>query len=313
LDATRTDVRELPKNIEAEQVVLGAAILEPESTVPIIIEKLSPEDFYERKHRIIFRTIKDLFALSEPSDIILLANRLEETGDMERAGGRMYLNELLDRTTTTASLEYFADIIKRKAMLRNIVEIGGRISEKGYDERSEISEVVNAVEMLLFNVTSDRQNKNEAVLLSDRIITRIADLEKIHSTPGQHAITGLETGIIELDELTSGLQKSDLIIVAGRPSVGKSSLATTIATHTAIKDAKKVLIFSLEMKTDAVLDRIISCAGSVNLHMMKTGRLDNNKFRMVTHAGSLISETTIIVDDSPGISIMEIQARARRL
>ena len=127
VDATRvnrTEVRELPKNIEAEQVVLGSAILEPESTMPMLSEKLVPSDFYERRHRVIFRTISELFERNEPADIILLANRLEETDDMERAGGRMYLNELLDRTTTTASVEYYADIVKRKATLRALIESG---------------------------------------------------------------------------------------------------------------------------------------------------------------------------------------------
>jgi len=171
----RMDVRELPRNIEAEQVVLGAAILEPESTVPILVEKLFPEHFYERRHRVIFRTIRELFDRGEPADIVLLANRLEETADMERAGGRMYLNELLDRTTTTASLEFYADIVKRKATLRSLIEAGGRISELGFDEATEPEEILDHAETLIFDISS-RDSGGSYFLVSDFLYEHIDTL-----------------------------------------------------------------------------------------------------------------------------------------
>ena len=305
------DVRELPKNIEAEQVVLGAAMLEPEAAMPLLAGILIPDDFYDRKHRIIYRCMIELFAISEPCDIVVLANRLEERGDMERAGGRLYLSELLDRTTTIASVEYYRDIVKKKATLRKLIEVGGRIAEVGYDEKSEVSEVLDKAESLMFDVSSSEQKDGSSVMLSEYIRTRVMELSEIHSRADRHATTGLETGIIELDEITSGLQPSDLIVVAGRPSMGKSSLATTIAAHASVHGGKKIALFSLEMSKAQVTDRIISTVGLINLYNMRSGKLDAAAFRSVTLAASKLVNTTVIIDDSPGISVMEIRSRSR--
>ncbi len=315
MDATRvdrTDVRELPKNIEAEQVVLGAAILEPESTVPILVEKLFPEHFYERRHRVIFRTVRELFDRGEPADIVLLANRLEETGDMERAGGRMYLNELLDRTTTTASLEYYADIVKRKATLRSLIEAGGRISELGFDEINETDEILDKAEQLIFDISS-RDTGSSYYLISDFLYEHIDTLEKLHRDPGKHTVTGFSTGFPKLDEMTAGMQRSDLVIVAGRPGTGKTSFLLALARQMAIRDNANIAVFSLEMKKEHLLERLLCGEGKVNLHELRGGFVPGAKWRDLAHAASKLQKAKIIVDDSPGVSIMEIRARARRM
>ena len=315
MDATRidrTDVRDLPKNIEAEQVVLGAAILEPESTVPILVEKLFPEHFYERRHRVIFRTIRELFDRGEPADIVLLANRLEEAGDMERAGGRMYLNELLDRTTTTASLEYYADIVKRKATLRSLIEAGGRISELGFDEITEPEEILDHAETLIFDISS-RDSGGSYFLISDFLYEHIDVLEKLHGEPGSHRVTGFSTGFSALNDMTAGMQRSDLVIVAGRPGTGKTSFLLALTRHMAIRDHAKIGMFSLEMKKEHLLERLLCGEGKINLHDLRAGFVPPEKWRELARAASKFHKAQIIVDDTPGISVLEIRARARRM
>jgi len=307
VDATRvdrTDVRELPKNIEAEQVVLGSAILEPESTMPILVEKLVPDHFYERRHRVIFRAIRDLFDRGEPADIVLLANRLEETDDMERAGGRMYLNELLDRTTTTASLEYYADIVRRKATLRSLIEAGGRISELGFDEVSETEKILDNAETLIFDISS-RDTGSAYFLLSDFLYEHIEELEKLHKNPDQHTVTGFS--------MTAGMQRSDLVIIAGRPGTGKTSLLLALARHMAIRDKAKIGIFSLEMRKEHLLERLLCGEGKINLHHLRGGRVTQAKWRDITDAAGKLHRAQIIVDDDPAASILDIRARARRM
>jgi replicative DNA helicase len=314
-DASQVDrdqVRELPKNIEAEQVVLGSAILEPEGTIPILVEKLLPEYFYQRRHRVIFRTIRELFDRGEPSDIVSLANRLEERGEMERAGGRMYLNELIDRVATTASLEYYAEIVKKKATLRSLIEAGGRISEFGYDEVSETDEVMDRAESLIFDISS-RDSAGSYFVVGDFLYEHIDKLEALHRDPDRHTVTGFSTGFPRLDELTSGLQRSDLIIVAGRPGTGKTSFALALARHIAIREKAGIGIFTLEMAKEQLLERLLCGEGKVNLHQLRGGYISSAKWRDLATAASRLQKATIVIDDTPGASILEIRAKARRM
>lgn len=310
--AERSEVRELPKNLEAEQVVLGAAILEPEETIPVLIEKLVPEDFYQRRHRVVFRTIRELFQDSKPSDIVSLADRLEERGDMDRAGGRMYLNELLDRVTTTASLEYYAEIVKRKATLRALIEAGGRISELGFDELRETDVILDEAESRIFEISSKNTGASYA-LVSDFLYEHIESLEKLHRDPGKHTVTGFSTGFAELDEMTAGMQTNDLVIIAGRPGTGKTSFLLAMARHMAIRDNARVAFFSLEMRKEALLERLLCGEGKISLHRLRGGYVPSEKWRDLAHAASKMQKATVIVDDTPGASILEIRARARRM
>jgi replicative DNA helicase len=308
----RDEVRELPKNIEAEQVVLGSAILEPEGTIPILVEKLHPEYFYQRRHRVIFRTIRELFDRGEPADIVSLANRLEERGEMERAGGRMYLNELVDRVATTASLEYYAEIVKKKATLRSLVEAGGRIAEFGYDEVSETDEVLDRAESLIFDISS-RDSAGSYFLVSDFLYEHIDTLEELHRDPNRHTVTGFSTGFPRLDEMTSGLQRSDLIVVAGRPGTGKTSFALALARHIGIREKAGIGIFSLEMAKEQLLERLLCGEGKVSLHRLRGGYIPSAKWRDLAMAASKLQKATLVIDDTPGASILEIRAKARRM
>jgi len=287
-------------------------MLEPDRTVPILVDKLVPDHFYERRHRVIFRTIRDMFLRDEPADIVLLANRLEETGDMERAGGRMYLNELLDRTTTTASLAYYADIVRRKATLRALIDAGARISEYGFDEVSETDEILDKAEEAIFRISSNNAG-GTYFLISDFLYEHIDTLEKLHRDPDKHTITGFSTGIPDLDDMTAGMQKSDLVIVAGRPGTGKTSLLLAFARHMAIRDGARVAFFSLEMRKEHLLERLLCGEGKISLHQLRGGYVPSEKWRDLAHAAGKLQKATVIVDDTPGVSILEVRARARRM
>lgn len=307
-----TALRSLPRNIEAEQAVLGSAILEPEETLPVLVERLKPEDFYRRAHRVIFRTIRDLFDRGEPSDIVSLSNRLEEKGEMEQVGGRIYLTDLLDRVTTTASLEYYAEIIRKKAVLRALIESGGRIAELGYEEANTTAEALDKAETLIFDI-SRRNSTADYVLVNQFLYEHIDTLEELHRDPNRHTITGFATGFPQLDEMTSGVQRSDLVVLAGRPGTGKTSLALALVRHIAIREKAAVGIFSLEMTKEQLLERLLCGEAKVSLHRLRGGYVPAAKWRDIANAASKFQQSTIIIDDTPGISILEIRAKARRM
>jgi len=314
-DAIQTEgtyIRDLPKNLEAEQVVLGSVLLEPEGTMPILLETLRPEHFYRRSHRIVFRAIRELFDRGEPADIVAVANRLEEKDEIDKAGGRVYLNELLDRVTTTASLEYYAGIVRKKAILRSLIDAGGRIAELGYDEARETDEVLDKAESMIFDI-SRRDSGGSYFLLSQFLYEHIDALEELHRDPDRHTITGLSSGFPRFDEMTSGLQRSDLVILAGRPGTGKTSLALALARNIAIREHAGVGIFSLEMAKEQLLERLLCGEAKVSLHRLRGGYVPAAKWRDIANAASKFQKATIIVDDSPGASILEIKAKARRM
>ena len=305
-------VRELPKNVEAEQLVLGAALLNPVESVPILIERLAPEVFYLQRHRVVFRVIRELFTRGEPADIISVANRLDELGDTERAGGRLYLNELLTRAATATSLEYYSGIVRRKAILRSLIEAGGQIAEYGYDEVSETDQVLDRAESLIFQITESSLDRSY-FLVNDFLYEHIGSLEELHRDPSKHKLRGFSTGFRELDDLTSGLQRSDLIIVAGRPGTGKTSLALSFARQAAIRDKAALGIFSLEMTKEQLLERLLCGEAKVSLHRLRGGYVPAPKWRDIASAASKFQKSTIVIDDTPGVSVLEIRAKARRM
>jgi len=314
-----SDVRELPKNVEAEQAILGAALVDPEASVPILIERLHPEYFYFQRHRVIFRVIRELFEDAKKvtkgtinTDIVSVANRLEERGDMERAGGRLYLNELLDRVTTTASLEYYADIVKKKAVLRALIQAGGQITELGYDEVRSSDEVLDQAESMIFDITASNFDRSYH-RVNDFLLEHIDALEELHRDPNKQTLRGLSTGFRDLDELTSGMQSSDLVIIAGRPGTGKTSFALSLARYAAVHDKASIGIFSLEMTKEQLLERLLCGEAKVSLHRLRGGYVPRAKWRDITSAAGRLQRANVIIDDTPGVSVLEIRAKARRM
>ncbi|MFQ6089949.1 MAG: replicative DNA helicase [Candidatus Bipolaricaulia bacterium] len=304
--------RPLPKNREAEQVVLGAALLEPEEVVPILLEHLRPEHFYWRPHQLIYRTIMELFEKGRPPDLITVADRLEELEKLQLAGGRVYLSELVAQVTTTTSVEYYAEIVKKKAVLRDLVEAGKTVSELGFAEEEELEGLLDRAEELIFGI-SRLGTKPGYHLVGDFLHEHISNLEKLHRDPGKHVVTGLSTGFKKFDEMTAGFQPADLIIIAGRPSMGKSSLAVSIARNVALKEGKGVGVFSLEMTKEQLLDRLLCGEAKVDLHRLRSGYLPAERWRGIVEAAGTLAKSRIVIDDTPGISIMELKARARRM
>lgn len=304
--------RPLPRNREAEQLVLGAAMVEPETTLPVILAQLKPEDFYWQPHQLIYRVILELFEKGKPPDLITVANRLEELGQLQAAGGRVYLSELCELVTTTASVEYYAEIVKKKAVLRALIAAGKAVAELGFNEEEELEVVLDRAEEAIFGI-SRFGTGSKYHLIKDFLHEHISNLEKLHRDPEKHTVTGLATGFKEFDAMTAGLQPSDLIIIAGRPAMGKSSLAISIARNVALREGKGVGIFSLEMTKEQLLERLLAGEAKINLHQLRSGFLPAEKWRAIAEAARKLAESRIVIDDTPGISIMELKARARRM
>jgi replicative DNA helicase len=306
--------RPLPKNREAEQVVLGAAMLEPDSVIPQLLQTLQPDDFYWKAHQIIYRVILELFEGGKPADLITVGNRLDELNKLDEVGGRAYLSELLTKVTTTASVPYYAEIIKKKAILRALIEAGHEITELGFQEESELEPLLDAAEEKIFQISRFQLTHN-FYLIRDFLHEHLERLEKLQRDPSQHAVTGLPTGYKRFDEMTAGLQPSDLIVIAARPSMGKTSLALSLARNMALRFGKCVGFFSLEMTKEQLLERLLCAEARINLHRLRGGYLqtDSESWRRIIHAASKLQNSKIIIDDTPSISVLELKAKARRM
>lgn len=307
------EIRSLPKNREAEQVVLGCAIVEPETVMPLLIEKLNPQYFYFRAHKIIYQTLIELFDQGQPIDLITLGNRLEEKGELAEVGGRSYLSELISIVTTTTSVSYYADIVVKKALLRELSQVGREIVELGYQEEQELEKLLDLAEEKVFQV-SRQTLKQSYSSLAEVLHEHLNKLEKLQDFR-KGGITGLPTGFRELDKLTMGLHPADLIVVAGRPSMGKSSFVLSIARHVAIQEGKSVGIFSLEMTKEQLLERLLCAEAQINLMRLRGGYLgtESDTWRRILLAANRLQKASILIDDTPAISVMELKAKARRM
>lgn len=303
-----------PHSLEAEESLLGCLLIDKDAIIKIA-DIILPQDFYKDSHKIIFETIKELYGNQEPIDIITLANRLEEKKMLTVIGSRSYLAELSNTVATSANISNYAGIIQRKATLRRLQQAASEIMTLSYDEEKEIDEVLDETEKKIFSVS--RKYLKNAFLPIDSLLSEAFErIDELHKKSGT-SLRGLATGFNDLDNLLAGLQKSDLIILAARPSVGKTSLALDIARQVAIKNKVGVGIFSLEMSKEQLVDRMLCAQAQVNLWKMRTGNLsdreDDNDFTKIADAMGKLAETQIYIDDSGTLSIMEIRAKCRRL
>jgi len=302
-----------PHSLEAEESLLGSLLIDKDAIIKVA-DNIMPGDFYKDGHKIIYETIKELYGHQEPIDIITLSNRLEEKKQMAAIGGRTYLARLTNAVATSGHVAQYANIIQRKATLRRLQQAAAEITSMSFDEEREIDEILDETEKKVFGVS--RKYLKNAFLPIDNLLTAAFDrIDELHKYSGK--LRGLSTGFPDLDSHLAGLQKSDLIILAARPSVGKTSLALDIARQAAIKSKEGVGIFSLEMSKEQLVDRLLCAQANVSLWKMRTGNLsdkeEDNDFAKIGEAMGKLAEAPIYIDDSSTLSIMEIRAKARRL
>lgn len=302
-----------PQNIEAEQSLLSCLLIDKDAIIKVA-DIISENDFYKDAHRIIFTTVKELYNHHEPIDILSLANRLDEKKQLTDIGGRTYLANLSSFVATSSNVVHYANIIQRKATLRRLQTAASEIMDLSYQEEEEIDKVLDQTEQKIFSV-SQKYLKNTFLPIDNLLTEAFERIDELHKHGGK--LRGLPTGFPDLDNILAGLQKSDLIILAARPSVGKTSLALDIARQAAIKSKEGVGLFSLEMSKEQLVDRLLCSQSHVNLWKMRTGKLsdreEDNDFTRIGEAMGQLSEAPIYIDDSPISSIMEIRTKSRRL
>jgi len=302
-----------PQNLETEQSFLGSLLIDKDAMIRVA-DLISDNDFYSDSHGIIYETIKELFSQHQPVDIISLTNRLSEKNKLENVGGRSYLAHLSNVTATSSHIVTYANIIQKKATLRRLISAASEISRLGYDEEAEVDKILDQAEQTLFSVS--QKHLRQAFTSVDKLLNDAFErIDELHKQSGR--LRGIPTGFTDLDALLSGFQKSDLIILAARPSVGKTSFALDIARQAAVKHKAGVGIFSLEMSKEQLIDRMLCAQANVSLWKMRTGKLNDtetdNDFARIGEAMGQLSESPIYIDDSPNSSILEIRTKARRL
>lgn len=298
-----------PHNDDAEKSVLGSILLDKDAFYEVL-EILRPDDFYSEMHREIYSAAIELYRKSQPIDILTVSEELKKRKSLEMVGGRAYIALLSTVVPSTSNAGQYAKIIAEKAVLRSLIGTASDIIEKGYQEKMESAEVLDFAERGIFEIAQSRQTK-DFQLIKDVLWSNIAKIDEMSKLEGN--ITGLTTGFIDLDARTSGLQKSDLIMLAARPSMGKTAFALNIAQHAAIKSKAKVLIFSLEMSRDQLGQRMLSMESRIEMQKLKTGSLERKDWDQIHIALDTLSKTSIYIDDTPGITAMEIKNKCRRL
>ena len=298
-----------PQSLEAEQSTLGAMLLE-RTAIEKGAELLQPEDFYREAHKIIFQTVVDLAGRNEPVDLTTLAAELENRGQLEAAGGRPYLATLLDAVPTAAHVEFYAKIVSQKAILRRLIGVGTDMVQDCYGEVENAEEVVDRAEAAVLAV-AERRSVRYFSLLKDLLDDAFERIDYLYGH--KQDTVGLATGLHGLDEMTSGFQKSDLVIIAARPSMGKTSLAINMAVHAAVHEKAPVAIFSLEMSKEQLALRIIQSEAQVDSRRLRSGYLNEEQWRRITEGVSRVWDAPLYIDDTPGISAMEMRSKARRL
>jgi replicative DNA helicase len=302
-----------PQNEEAEQSVLGCILLDGESMVNVA-DAITGEDFYFRANRLVFEAMIALFEKREPIDILSISNQLGEDEHLKAIGGRAYLVSLSNTVPNSSNIAHYAGIIRKKAVLRRLINAANNIEKLGYDESDDVEQTLDMAEQELFNVSQKFLKKNFTPI-TDVLTEAFERIDELHQNKGQ--IRGVPTGYVDLDNTLAGFQKSDLIILAARPSMGKTSLALDFARNVAVGSKIAVGVFSLEMSKEQLVDRLLCAQAGVDLWKMRTGQLSNtgdtNDFERIGEAMGVLSEAPIFIDDSPGANIMEIRSKARRL
>ena len=310
-DTAIDSIKTPPHSIEAEQSVLGGLMLDNNSWDKVS-ELISEEDFYRPTHRIIFKVFQNLSRRNLPFDVVTVAEDLKNQNQINDIGAEAYLFELAKNTPTTSNIAAYAEIVRERSVRRKLIESAGIIANLAFTpEGRGVKEILDTAEREIFKIAEQRSRGQGPVDISSILAIASDKIDELYHT--DQAVTGTATGFVDLDELTSGLHKGELIIVAGRPSMGKTTFAMNIAENVAIKNPKPVLVFSLEMPSESLAMRMISSLGRIDQKKVRTGKLTNDDRPRLNQAVDFLSETPLFVDDTPALSPAELRARARRL
>jgi len=298
-----------PHSLESEQSILGAMIIDKEA-INTAIENIKAEDFYKEANKEIFETIIELYNRNEPVDLITLSEELKRRNTLENVGGLTYLSNLSNGISTTANTKYYCKIVEEKSVLRRLIKSCDEIMTKSFEDSEEVNRIIEMAEKSIFDITQGR-NRKGVLPIKEVLLESFSRIEEMASKEG--GLTGLTTGFTDLDNKLSGLQKSDLILLAARPSMGKTALGLNIGLNSALKGDANVAIFSLEMSKEQLVQRMLSSASHVNLQNIISGNLNEEEWMKIIEAMGPLSQTKIYIDDTAGISLMEMKAKCRKL
>ena len=298
-----------PHDLEAEQAVIGSMLTDKEAVISAI-EILSDSDFYREDNKLIYSAMMNLYGKGEPIDIITLKTELAFMGKLEAIGGLEYLAELPEKVPTTANVDKYIKIVEEKSTLRTLIRTANELLTLGYDPTQEVEELMDNAEKKIFSVMQSRNEKSYSSM-KDILVDTFIELEELYNRK-QH-VTGVPTGFIDLDYKTAGLHGSELILVAARPAMGKSAFALNIATNAAVRANTPVAIFSLEMSKEQMANRILCSEALVDSNKVRTGKVEDDDWSKLAQASGILSEAQIFIDDTPGISIMEIRTKCRKM
>ncbi len=298
-----------PQNLEAEASLLGSIMIEKDAIIKVA-DVVSPEDFYDGRHGLIFTAILDLYEKRQPLDIVSLANKLHEVGELENVGGSAYLAELTTVVPTAAHVVHYGNIVAHKATLRRLIGAANTITHFGYDEAAPLDQLLDRAEQTIFEV-SQKNLKQNFVAISSILDESFERLNELSSN--SHKLRGVPTGYRDLDETLAGLQNSDLLILAARPSMGKTTFVMNITHHVAAREGIPVGFFSLEVSKDQLIDQLLSIESGVDSWKLRTGKLDDEDFTKLNESMAVLSEAPIYVDDAATTNVLEMRTKARRL
>ena len=309
IDLLNSQGRIPPQAVDLEEVVLGALMLEKEA-VNAVIDILTPEVFYKEAHQLIFSAIKDLFTKSEPIDILTVTNHLKSTNDLDAVGGAYYISQLTNRVVSSANIEYHSRIILQKHIQRQLIQISSETIKDAYEDSADVFDLLDNAENKLFQISENNLRRNYDQM-PDLVKLAIEDIEKAKNSGSQ--LRGVPSGYTELDRITQGWQKSDLIILAARPSMGKTAFALNMARNAAVDFNKPIAFFSLEMSSVQLVTRLISSETSLTADKLRTGRLEEYEWQQLNTKVTPLINAKIFIDDTPQLSVFDLRAKCRRL
>ena len=298
-----------PHNLEAERAILGAILLEPQ-IIPRAIELLISDEFYKDGHRKIYAAMVRLFDKSEPADALTVAEELRRTGELEDVGGQAALATLMEEASVATQFAAYAQIVRDKAQLRELIRVARELTEHGFDESEDVRALIDRAEQMVFRISERRLHKS-AVPVREVLTRTIEHIETLYRK--KEHVTGVPTGFADLDRLTAGFQKADFIIIAGRPSAGKTAFALNVVQQVAVEAGRVALIFSLEMSKEQLVQRLLCSEARVDSHRVRTGYLETGDWKRIGAAAGRLADAPLFIDDTANLSVLEARAKARRI